>query len=141
MSEGVGATGKPPQSAYDDQSIKNNVVYYKSKDIIDKFTNCNFILNYTRGIIMDGTERKSGKNCYQCDIISSYVSMESAGMVRTYGLHLYNTRPNLTANEEEACTIEDITDSYDKIVLLRQYIYELGVEPVHLREIVEDFLS
>ncbi len=78
---------------------------------------------------------------YICEITKSEIVVEEVGEVTVYGIRLYNKIPEKALLTNEACTIEDISPDFDSVCLLKQMIDELGIEPVHLRDIVEDFLS
>ena len=78
---------------------------------------------------------------YQCDLTESYVVTEEHQVVRVYGLALYNCRPERACLRGESCRVEDISDDREKVLRLKRLIDELRLYPVHLREVVEDYLS
>lgn len=81
------------------------------------------------------------KDAYRCEITESLTIIESGVCIRLYGLNLYNVCPYRAAVPGESCRIDGITPDYDALLQLKTLIEELDVYPIHLREIVEDFLS
>ncbi|GEM_PF-4698573 len=81
------------------------------------------------------------KDRYKCTITETLVVIESGVCVKTYGLYLYNESPFLARLQGESCRIDDITESYDQALRLKELVEEMDIYPVHLRDVVEDFLS
>ena len=78
---------------------------------------------------------------YVCEITQSYMIVESVGLVKLYGLCMYNSKPHLAMLEGEYSRVDGISECYDKVWDLKCLIEEMGLYPVHLRDIVEDMLS
>ncbi len=78
---------------------------------------------------------------YLCEITRTTMILEDKRWIDLYGLRLYNVIPHKTVQDGEAVRVDGITDSLEEIGKLKQLIDELGVYPVHLKEIVEDYLS
>lgn len=78
---------------------------------------------------------------YVCEITQSYMIIESVGMVKLYGLYMYNSKPQLAALEGEYCRVDAISECFDKVWELKCLVEEMGVYPVHLKDIAEDMLS
>ncbi len=78
---------------------------------------------------------------YKCVITVSREYIEETGYINTYGIDLYNADPFLAARRNESCRIDCISEDFEKIMHLKKLIDELGLYPVHLRDVVEDFLT
>ena len=83
----------------------------------------------------------NSENVYCCDIISSEQFVDERGNVRLYGLALYNKQPQTALIEGENSRVDGITESYEEVLRLKLLIDELQLYPVHLRDVVEDYLS
>ncbi len=81
------------------------------------------------------------KDQYVCEMTESMTIIESGICIKLYGLVLHNTSPYLSEKEGEYCRVDGISEDYQSVLRLKNLIEELEVYPVHLREIVEDFLS
>lgn len=81
------------------------------------------------------------ENSYICEIIQSEVTIEEIGSITVYGLKLYNRNPDMAKLDGEYCAIEDICEDMEAVKHLQKLIQELDVYPVHLYDVVEDFIS
>lgn len=80
-------------------------------------------------------------NTYICEVTKTTVSIEDAGDITVYGINMYNSNKELANLPGEYCCIEDISDDFEKVKHLCDCLIELNVYPVHLKNIIEDFLS
>lgn len=78
---------------------------------------------------------------YQCDLTETVLITEDLKMIKVYGLSLYNRKPWMASRKGESCRIDDISEDRSKVQYLKELIDELGLYPVHLKEVVEDYLS
>lgn len=78
---------------------------------------------------------------YECEIITTKFFIDQNEPVNVYGLRLFNKDTKKRSEEDEYCTIEDISDNYEIVSQLKQLIDELGVFPPQLYEVVEDYLA
>ena len=81
------------------------------------------------------------KSVYVCEITESLFTAEETGTITVYGIKLYNRDPDCAKHKGEYCEINDISDDIEKVKELKELIEELDVYPVHLFDIVEDYLS
>ena len=84
---------------------------------------------------------RAEKDTYICEITTKKVSIDETGIITVYGINMYNRNKNLSELENEHCCVDDISDDLEKVKRLRGLLIECDVYPVHLKEIVEDFLS
>ena len=77
---------------------------------------------------------------YICKIISKNLFVEKTGNITVYGINMYNRDEKLAMDENEHCCIEDISEDFKKVYKLRELLVECDVYPIHLKDIVEDFL-
>ncbi len=78
---------------------------------------------------------------YRCEITESVMILESGVYAKLYGLYLYNSDPFLARQRGEYCRVDGISPDRDEVLRLKELIEELDVYPVHLADIVEDYLS
>ncbi len=78
---------------------------------------------------------------YRCEVTESVMILDSGVYAKLYGLYLYNRDPLLAKQRGEYSRVDGISPDYDEVLRLRDLIEELDVYPVHLAEIVEDYLS
>lgn len=88
---------------------------------------------------MSNTNQQS--STYVCKIVESTVFIEEMGNVIVYGINMYNSNKELAELDGEHCCIEDISEDFEKVERLRKLLVEYDVYPVHLKDIVEDFLA
>ena len=86
-------------------------------------------------------KQKQFVSAYQCDITETRRMTEDRRLVTVYGLSLHHRLPSLARCEGESCRIDDISDDRSKVLRLKELIDEEGLYPVHLKDVVEDFLS
>ena len=89
----------------------------------------------------DKNNRPRSKDTYCCEITTSMVYVDDIGYIKHYGLKMYNRNSTLAGKRGEYCIVEDVTPSFDDIAELKRLIDELAIYPVHLKDVVEDFLS
>lgn len=80
------------------------------------------------------------ENAYCCEITCSDQFIDDRGLVRLYGLVLYNKQPWNASAEGESSRVDGISESYDEVLHLKMLIDELQLYPVHLWDVVEDYL-
>lgn len=78
---------------------------------------------------------------YECEIITTKLFIKQNEPVDVYGLRLFNKDEKRLYDEDECCTIEDISENFEIVSQLKQLIDELGVFPPQLYEVVEDYLA
>lgn len=90
-------------------------------------------------------ESPAKKECcdslYQCDVTETVRLTEDLRVIKVYGLSLYNRKPWLAGRSGESCRIDDISEDRCQVQHLKELIDEEGLYPVHLRDVIEDYLS
>lgn len=81
------------------------------------------------------------EDIYKCDITISLEYVEERGYITSYGINLYNINPSLAAIKGESCRIDCISEDLEKVIYLQELINETKLYPVHLMDVVEDWLS
>ncbi len=77
---------------------------------------------------------------YICEIIKNAVFIEDTGFICVYGINMYNSNPVLAKADGEHCRIEGISENLEKVQKLVNRIIKYNIYPIHLKDIVEDFL-
>lgn len=80
------------------------------------------------------------ENKYICEITRKKVFIEDTGNITVYGINMYNRNENLAMLENEHCCIDDISEDLKTVEKLVSLLTECDVYPVHLKDIVEDFI-
>ena len=80
-------------------------------------------------------------NTYVYEITECEESIEETGRIKTYGIQIYNSDRELARHKNEYCRIDNISPDYQKVFALKKLIEKLKLYPVHLPDVIEDFLS
>ncbi len=78
---------------------------------------------------------------YVYEITQSEEFIEETGKVKTYGIRIYNADKKIAGRKNESCRIDNISTDYKKIADLKRKIEKLKLYPIHLPDVVEDFLA
>ena len=78
---------------------------------------------------------------YCCDIVCSEIYVEGRGNVTVYGLSIYNADPQAASQKGESCTVENISEDLETVRELKEKAEKYQLFPVHLKDVVDDFLS
>ena len=78
---------------------------------------------------------------YIYEITESVDFVEDTGSIKTYGIRIYNADKKIAGRKNESCRVDSISPDYPKIAAFKQMLEEFGLYPIHLRDVVEDFLS
>lgn len=78
---------------------------------------------------------------YLYEITKSKKLIEDKGVINVYGIYIHNSDSRLAKNKGESCLIEDISPSLNEVKKLKNLMEELELSPLHLYDVVEDFLS
>ena len=81
------------------------------------------------------------KDIYVYEITEGEESIEETGKMMTYGIEIYNSDQTLAKQKNESCCIDNISTDYKKILKLKNLMEELELYPIHLHDVVEDFLA
>lgn len=91
--------------------------------------------------VAQSIEENFSQDKYICEVVSTYITLDNNHITKVYGLYLYNSLPYKAHQKNEFCMIADISCDVTEVLNLKSLIEELNVFPVHLRDIVEDYLS
>ena len=80
------------------------------------------------------------KSTYIYEITESRERINGKVIV-TYGISIDNRHRELAEKDGEHCRIDGISPDYEKVKQLKALIEEMELFPVHLHDVVEDFLS
>lgn len=78
---------------------------------------------------------------YLYEITKSKILIDEQGIITVYGIRICNTNPKLAEKDGEHCLIDDISPNYNQVRRLKELIEEMELFPVHLHDVVEDFLA
>lgn len=81
------------------------------------------------------------KSTYIYEITESREKIDGHGITDVYGISIYNRHRELAEKAGEYCRIDGISPDYDRIRQLKELLEEMELFPIHLRDVVEDFLS
>lgn len=81
------------------------------------------------------------KDTYIYEITESEEFIEETGTVKTYGILVCHSNSKFAKQKNEYCRIDNISSDYKKIVDFKKLIEKLELYPIHLPDVVEDFLS
>lgn len=80
-------------------------------------------------------------NTYIYEVTENVELLENAGIMTVYGIEIRNANPLLAQNDGEYACIDNISPVYEDVKHLKDLMEELELYPVHLQNVVEDFLS
>lgn len=78
---------------------------------------------------------------YVYELTSRKEYVEDLGEVLLYGIRIYNSIPEISLLEGESSRVDGISDNIDEVKNLCKILEEEKVFPVHLIDIIEDYLS
>lgn len=78
---------------------------------------------------------------YNFELTSTHIITDNNQVIKSYGIHIYNAKKYLLSNPNESCRIDDISIDREEVLNLIRLINDLDVSPIHLPEIIEDYLS
>ena len=81
------------------------------------------------------------KKAYIYEITESEEFVEEIGKIISYGIKICNSDKELAKLENESCHIDNISPDRDKIIEFKKLVEELELYPIHLPNVVEDFLA
>lgn len=81
------------------------------------------------------------KDNYIYEITESEEFVEETGTIISYGIKIYNSDRELAKQKNEYCCVDNISPDYKEIVNLKNLMEELELYPIHLRDVVEDFIA
>ncbi len=81
------------------------------------------------------------KDTYLYEITESEEIIEETGRLKTYGIMICHSNREFANQKNEYCRIDNISPDYNKIVDLKNLIERLELYPIHLPDVIEDFLS
>ena len=81
------------------------------------------------------------KDTYVYEITESETFVEETGKIISYGITIYNSDRELAKHKNESCRVDNISPDHNKILKLKDIMEELELYPIHLRDVVEDFLA
>ncbi len=77
---------------------------------------------------------------YTYEITKTQEYVEEVGMTEVYGIQISNANQKLARKKGESCRIDGISPVYREIEQFRALLEEMELYPVHLKDVVEDFL-
>ena len=81
------------------------------------------------------------KKAYIYEITESEEFVEEIGKIMSYGIKICNSDKELAKQKNECCRIDNISPDRDKIIEFKKLVEELELYPIHLPNVVEDFLA
>ena len=84
---------------------------------------------------------ESGKCEYNYELTTIHIVTEDHHIIKSYGIKIFNTKKYLTKKPYESIRIDDISTNKNEVIELLNLMKSLDVHPIHLRDIVEDYLS
>ena len=81
------------------------------------------------------------KNMCIYQIVSTTKDIPDSGETVVYGLLVFTTQGlSESGSSRDFCLISDISDSFEKVQCIARALWENKVQPIHVRDIVEDML-
>ena len=81
------------------------------------------------------------KDTYIYEVTECETFIEETGKITTYGIQIYNSDKTLANQKNESCRVDNISNDHNEILKLKDIMEELELYPIHLRDVIEDYLS
>ncbi len=83
----------------------------------------------------------NSKDTYIYEITEGEEFVEQIGKIKSYGIMICNSDKNLAKQKNESSRVDNISSDYNKIVDFKKLLEENELYPIHLHDVVEDFLA
>ena len=81
------------------------------------------------------------ESTYIYEMTESLEHVDEHGIMKVYGISISNRRQELCQLAGESCRIDGISPDYNEIKSLKDLMEKLELYPIHLYDVIEDFLS